>query len=478
MKHILRRVQEYQLLAIAFGVGFGLMAYELVAARILAPTLGSSTYVWTSVIGIIIAALALGFYAGGRLADARNTRSDIAWLLLLVAAAITYTLVSYDGTLSAIANTAIDSRVQGVLAAVLLFAPASFFVGVVSPYLTKINVTSLRTTGRAVASLDMSNSLGGIVGTFVTGFILFGYIGSRETLIALVIVFIGLSWAVAPRTLVVYRVMVSVILGGLAVATLSSDRGISVDTPSAHYEVIQTSYNGAPIIGLATGPGGIQSAVYRDNPDDLVFWYTNELAKQTIQRKPESVLLLGGGAVTLPQYLGEHLPDTTIDVVEIDPELMPLSEKYFGYTAPKNVHHIFEDARVYSNQTDKTYDVILVDVYGDASIPFSLITSEYARALSERLNPGGRVIANIIAGERGACRDILTSINASYGVYLPGVQYRTGVRTPYRTNYVVIYEKEYTPESGYTRATRLDVPYTDNFAPAERLYFSCERQPM
>jgi MFS family permease len=224
MKHILRRVQEYQLLAIAFGVGFGLMAYELVAARILAPTLGSSTYVWTSVIGIIIAALALGFYAGGRLADARNTRSDIAWLLLLVAAAITYTLVSYDGTLSAIANTAIDSRVQGVLAAVLLFAPASFFVGVVSPYLTKINVTSLRTTGRAVASLDMSNSLGGIVGTFVTGFILFGYIGSRETLIALVIVFIGLSWAVAPRTLVVYRVMVSVILGGLAVATLSSDR--------------------------------------------------------------------------------------------------------------------------------------------------------------------------------------------------------------------------------------------------------------
>ena len=56
---------------ISFLIGFALMAYELVAARLLAPTIGSSIYVWTSVIGIIIAALSIGYWLGGKLADAR-----------------------------------------------------------------------------------------------------------------------------------------------------------------------------------------------------------------------------------------------------------------------------------------------------------------------------------------------------------------------------------------------------------------------
>ena len=65
---------------IAFASGFSLMTFELAAARILAPQIGSSTYIWTSVIGVIIAALSLGYFAGGRLADRRNRACDIAWL--------------------------------------------------------------------------------------------------------------------------------------------------------------------------------------------------------------------------------------------------------------------------------------------------------------------------------------------------------------------------------------------------------------
>ena len=60
--------------------GFVLMVFEIAAARILAPSIGSSTYVWTSVIGVIIMALSVGYWAGGRVADKRNSPNDIARL--------------------------------------------------------------------------------------------------------------------------------------------------------------------------------------------------------------------------------------------------------------------------------------------------------------------------------------------------------------------------------------------------------------
>ena len=78
-------LRQNKLLIISFINGAGLMMFELVAARLLAPTIGSSTYVWTSVIGVIIAMLALGSWLGGRVADKRGRYLDVALILLLSA---------------------------------------------------------------------------------------------------------------------------------------------------------------------------------------------------------------------------------------------------------------------------------------------------------------------------------------------------------------------------------------------------------
>ena len=45
------------------------MVIELIAARILAPHIGVSLYTWTSIIGVILAGIALGNYLGGKIAD-------------------------------------------------------------------------------------------------------------------------------------------------------------------------------------------------------------------------------------------------------------------------------------------------------------------------------------------------------------------------------------------------------------------------
>ena len=474
----MKRIGKFEL--ISFITGFSLLTYELAAARVLAPSIGSSTYVWTGVIGVIIAALSAGFLTGGKLADARNKVSDVVWLLLLAALFSVVTLTSYLGLLDWVVANLVDSRLQAVMSALLLFAPTSFFIGTTSPYLAKLNVTSLKSTGQTIASLDTFNAVGGIIGTFVTGFILFGFIGSREAIIVVTVLLIASSWLLVPKLQTAKRAGVSLVLLLIAFVPQSHEAGaVNIDTASAHYKVINGYYKLQPVTGLITGPGGTQSAVYRDGSDKLVFWDPNQMAELTKLKKPTSVLMLGGGAFTLPQYLSEQLPNAQIDVVEIDPELLEVSKDYFHYENPSNVTEIFTDARTYVNQSKKRYDVILVDVYGDASIPFSLMTKEYGKAVAGLLKPDGMLIANVIAGTNGgACQDVLTAIDGAYRSALPHAVYRNEYSRPeVRANYILAYARQPFAIDGFNELpTPVSAPYTDNYAPAERLYYNCQQQ--
>jgi predicted membrane-bound spermidine synthase len=60
---------KYRLYTVTLLCGLGIMALELVGARMIAPFLGASIIVWTSLIGVIMAALAVGYYAGGRISS-------------------------------------------------------------------------------------------------------------------------------------------------------------------------------------------------------------------------------------------------------------------------------------------------------------------------------------------------------------------------------------------------------------------------
>ncbi|MBC7512731.1 fused MFS/spermidine synthase [Candidatus Saccharibacteria bacterium] len=476
---MVERFKQYRLQIISFVTGFALLTYELAAARVLAPSIGSSTYVWTSVIGVIIAALSLGFFVGGRIADSRNRPTDLVALLLLASVMAVATLVGYEGLLDSIVASITDSRMQAIVAALVLFAPTSFFIGTTSPYLAKLNVQSLKSTGQAIASLDMFNAIGGITGTFVTGFILFGYIGAHQAIGLVVILLLALSWLIAPRIYMSKRIILSAILSVIALTPVTTIQGIvKIDTPSAHYEVINGFIDQQPVVGLVTGPTGTQSAVYQNGISDPVFWYTREASRLAIGRQPDSILVLGGGAFTLPQYLSEQLPDSTIDVVEIDPELETISREYFGYTNPTNVTEFFTDARAYVNQTKQRYDVIIVDVYGDTSIPFTFMTKEYGAALARALNQGGIVIANIIGGMQGECRQVLGAVDAAYRSSLPNVVYSNESGEPEeRANHIVVYSIQPVTLKGMRTLPPFNQkPYTDNFAPSERLYYDCQKQ--
>ncbi len=461
---------------IAFVSGFSLMTFELAAARVLAPSIGSSTYVWTSVIGVIIAALSIGYWIGGKLADARNRESDIAWLCLAIAVTITMTLVTYLGFIDVTVQTFADVRLQGVFASLLLFAPTSLLIGILSPYLVKLKVTSLATSGRSFASLSALESIGGITGTFITGFVLFGYIGAREAFAVVVVLLIVASWLIRPKARWLARTAVSFIVASVSLAALQITTPGHIDTASAHYTVFDAIIDDQLVRGIATGPNGTQSGVFINQPDVLVFWYTQRMAEVVAQApKSQGSLVLGGGAFTLPQYLANTYPDSSIDVVEIDPELADIARQQFYYTDPDNVNMIFEDARTFVNRSDQTYDVILVDVYSDSSVPFSLATKEYGSQIKRILNEEGVVIVNAIAATHGSCSELLSALDAPYRQNLPHVAYKTKNADDTKANMIIVYSQH---PLVWVDAFPLDIPkiepYTDNYAPIERLQQRCQ----
>lgn len=464
---------------IAFVSGFFLMAFELIGARMLAPSIGSSTYVWTSVIGVIIAALSVGYFIGGKLADLRHRPSDIALLCLAIAVAVGWMLLLFDSSIAWIVHMQADPRLLGVIASLLFFAPTSLLLGVLSPYLVKLKVTSLEISGQSVAGLSAFNSIGGIVGTFVTGFIVFSYIGSREALLVIVVGMVVSSWLLTPRTYFKMRAGVTVIAIGMVVLPLFVKNDfIRIDTPSANYEVRTGHINGETrsLRYLTAGPYGVQSGIYVDQPNQLSFWYTREAARITeLAPHKQRILILGGGAFTLPEYLARVYPGSRVDVVEIDPQLREVATEHFDYQPLPNVRVIDDDARAYVTTTSQQYDVVIVDVYSDSSVPFSLMTREYAARLNAITTPGSTIIINTIAAQIGPCRQLLQAVDAAYRVAAPyaTISQADSISTR-RANLLLTYTKQPREMAGTTILEPLKGPlYDDNFMPAEHLQQLC-----
>ena len=280
---------------IAFISGFSLLVFELAAARILAPSIGSSTYVWTSVIGVIIASLSIGYWVGGKWADARARILDIVWICLAAAGTITSVLITYMSVLEWTVESIDDARVQGVVASLLLFAPTSFLIGALSPYLVKLRITSLKTSGQSFASLSALESIGGITGTFITGFILFGFIGARETFAVVVFLLLATSWLVTPSQQFGRRLAFTGIIAFFCIASLQMANGRQIDTASAHYSILEGTMDGERVRGVATGPNGTQSGISLEDPDKIIFWYTKQIA-EVVAAAPnrDNILILGG----------------------------------------------------------------------------------------------------------------------------------------------------------------------------------------
>ncbi|MEC7584533.1 MAG: fused MFS/spermidine synthase [Planctomycetota bacterium] len=403
-------------------VGFAIMGIELTAVRLLAPNFGDSAYVWTNVIGVILLALALGAWVGGRLAE-RPTGSPLSVLLVtaaalaalapLVAPTLGGWLVPQDLPLDA----AMPALVSGSLVAtLLLFAPPIWFMGAIAPGLIVGAVRSGVATGRAAGAVSAAGTIGSLVGTFAATHWLVPSFGCRLTIWACAVVLLLAALCLRPgrRVLATAAVvaLTCVLQGGplrepLPGQELVAERETSYqflqvvrseDPDSATVRNELKINEGLDSFHSVEIEGQVFASTRADAPNAYYDYHALVplLAGDGDRPRGLRALSLGDAAGTFRRIYAAVHPGATVDGVEIDPVAVELGETCFpGARAPGRVH-TGVDGRVFINRDEGRWHVIHVDAYShQVYIPAHLASQEFFAAAHRHLEPGGVVACNV-----------------------------------------------------------------------------------
>jgi hypothetical protein len=178
---------------VAFWSGFFVMGVELLGGRLLAPSFGSSIYVWGALIALFMLALSLGYLAGGAYSQ-RNPSLAKLGLLMAIAALTALPILPLAGIPLENLSIAIpDPRFGSLSAAAMLFFVPTFFSGMVSPYCVRLLVDDEQSSGRRAGQLYFVSTFGSAAGTIITSFYLVLWFEVNTILLSM----IGLSTLLA-----------------------------------------------------------------------------------------------------------------------------------------------------------------------------------------------------------------------------------------------------------------------------------------
>ena len=142
--------------------------------------------------------------------------------------------------------------------------------------------------------------------------------------------------------------------------------------------------------------GARQSAWRPDDPDHLVLPYTEvALTALALSADPRRILVVGLGGGTLPAFLHRHYPAAHIDAVDIDPEVVNVARKYFGFREDARLRAHVADGRKFIEEAREPYDLIFLDAFGTTAVPAHLTTREFLEAVRRATKPGGVVVGNL-----------------------------------------------------------------------------------
>ncbi|MCH8829036.1 MAG: fused MFS/spermidine synthase [Planctomycetes bacterium] len=152
-----------------------------------------------------------------------------------------------------------------------------------------------------------------------------------------------------------------------------------------------------------SGEEVIETQIDLANPHQLQIPYTQTMfAGYLFRREQKDVLIVGLGGGAMVRFLQKHEPQTNIDVVEIDPAIVSIADKYFGVRGGGKVRIVTADAFDFFRKTKKRYDTIYMDAFlkpsqkTDATgVPLRLKTIDFLKSLHAKLKPDGLVVFNL-----------------------------------------------------------------------------------
>ncbi len=392
------------------------MTLEILGARMFAPFLGTSMYVWTSIIGVVMGGLSLGYFIGGKIADKKASENTLS--LILIGAGILTVITAIAQEAIIYSFSFLDNIITGsLLASLIIFGPLNIVLGMATPIAVKLDYDRSTHVGSSAGSVYAVSTIGSIFGTFLAGFWLIPNIGTMELTfgIAATLALCGIgirkdNKLIKGATFVIVGIFILL----LFLQRDSMKERIAISFPYTVIADINTKYNRVRIWETVRHGQSYrvfmdwQSTIYKSpaKRKQLAVPYTRffRLAEHFTPNF-QKTLVIGGAGYAFPRYFQQHYPHKTIDTVEIDPDVLDIAKKYFDFQPSKNFRNIVADGRVFLNRNTEKYDIIYADAFSkDAVIPFQLTTKEAMEHMYNTLSEDGSLIMNIISsieGEKG-----------------------------------------------------------------------------
>ncbi|MDQ3821832.1 MAG: fused MFS/spermidine synthase [Actinomycetota bacterium] len=442
--------------AAAFTSGAVLLSVEIAASRVLAPFFGNSLFVWGALIGVVLTGLSVGYWLGGLAADRVPAPALMIVVMALGAASVLAVPLVDESVLDAVVRWDPGPRANPLVAAVLLFGIPSVVLAAVTPIAVRLLAQTVETLGATAGRLFAISTFGSIVGTFVTAFWLVPELGIDQLLaFAAATLFLAATLFALSERLWALGLAVAVAL------TVSTATGFTLAPETGGRLSESAARNWSPLYRRQSEGGrrdpidfgadanvryrkqsryhqiavvdegdtrylrfdsSFQSAMYLADPYRTRFDYTDYL-QLSLAYNPDArrILVIGLGGASAPKRMWRDFPDVQIEVAELDPAVVDVARRFFGFREDERLKVATEDGRRFLARRSDRWDAIIVDAYFSDSVPFHLTTTEFVQLARSRLEPGGVVVANIIGAMRGEGSQLFRALWRTYRTVFPTV---------------------------------------------------------
>ncbi|MBS1650754.1 MAG: fused MFS/spermidine synthase [Bacteroidetes bacterium] len=390
------------------------MAIELCGAKLLMPFYGGSLYVWATVMGITLSALASGYFFGGYLSSKQN-KNNLQYIISIAVCIIFLIPVLNSFALPYI--TYLHFKTGLICSSFVVLFPSLFLLGASSPLIIDLQNSLIKNAGRAGGYIYAISTLGGIFATFSCGFYFIPFLGINYTLM-LFASFLLLGLLFSFKIKFPFVILFLSFVGVYFSYSFSKPKSevlfeseslmgyLKVTKNKSHFNSINLSINNIIQTEMNTKSGKSLSE-YIKNLDSLI---QNQIAKK-------NALIIGlGGGLTANLFCAKNY---NVDGVEFDDRIIYCAKKYFNLNP--NVKTYCCDGRNYLNNCKKKYDLVLLDVFKAEEQPWHIITLESLTKIKSLLNIYGKLYINwhgYLTGENsnGTMSLLNTLINLGYNV--------------------------------------------------------------
>ena len=410
---------------LVFVVGIATLGSEIAVARLIAPFFGDSTIVWANTIAVVLVALSVGYWFGGRLADRHPHLQGLCLLVLASSVLLAVVPIVAQPLLSlsvdAFDNVSVGGFAGSLFGVLALVSVPVLMLGAVSPWAIRLKLERVEDSGETAGRMYAISTVGSLLGTFSASLLLIPLVGTQRTFLVYAIVLavvaalgLGRRWLLAPAAVAaLFLVPVGVVK--------AAEEGTVVHEAETLYQYARVVQYPDGRRQLELNEGQAIHSIWRANTVLTGNYWDGHLTLPFTLRDdpPRKVAMLGVAGGTVARAYAKYFPDTIIDAVEIDGELFDIGRRWFGLEDRPQLRVHADDARPFLRKTDERYDFIFLDTYRQPYIPFYLATKEFFELARDRLAPGGAVIINV--GHPEGSDRLEQALTATMGAAFPHV---------------------------------------------------------